>query len=42
MKELDGRTFIKTLGGLAGGGARIRDEDGFELHDKRFGRVGSL
>lgn len=37
FKEIDGPTFIKTLGGLAGGGARVKDADGFELHEKRFG-----
>lgn len=37
VKEIDGRAFIKTLGGLAGRGACVKDEDGFELHEKRFG-----
>jgi hypothetical protein len=37
MEEIDGRAFIKTLGGLAGGGARVKGEDGFEVHEKRFG-----
>lgn len=37
LKEVDGRAFIKTLGGLAGGGARVKGEDGFEVHEHRFG-----
>ena len=39
IQELDGRAFIKTLGGLAGGGARVKGEDGFEVHAKRFGSL---
>ena len=36
---LDGQTFMKTLGGLAGGGARVKDPEGFELHEHRFGSL---
>lgn len=39
IQEIDGRAFIKTLGGLAGGGARVKGEDGFEVHEKRFGSL---
>lgn len=39
IKEIDGRAFIKTLGGLAGGGARVKEEDGYEVHEKRFGSL---
>ncbi len=38
IEAIDGRAFIKVLGGLAGGGARVKDEDGFEVHEKRFGK----
>lgn len=39
IQDLDGRAFIKTLGGLAGGGARVKGEDGFEVYQKRFGSL---
>lgn len=39
LSSISGEGFIKTLGGLAGGGAII-EEQGFPLHEKRFGKEG--
>lgn len=39
IQGLDGVTFIKSLGALAGGGQQCEDADGFLLREQRFGSL---